>query len=256
MVIFYAIYTGPQPLMKASQQQKDAATQNQQFTQQLRDQFNTAFATSQATNAQFNQQIQGILTKANAGQGFTDAELASLNTSNTEQNAGSTANAQEAVNRQNLQQGGGAALPSGAQDQLRAQVAAAGAANQATGARQIALNNAQQAQSNMQFGTNALGTLAGQEASQANALQNGAITNGANSYQEVTQAFQPSNFFGNLAQGVLGGVGAAVAGPLGASIGNSAGSLLGGGDTPTTGQSSGGALSGTNSAAGFSPITF
>lgn len=257
MVTFYAQYTGPQPLMKASQQQKDAATQNQGFTTQLQNQFNTAFSTSQATNQQFMNQINGILTKANAGQGFTDAELASLNTSNTEQNAGSTANAQQAVNRENLQQGGGAALPSGAQDQLRAQVAATGAANQASGARQIALNNAQQAQSNMQFGTSALGTLAGQESSQANAVGGLAVNNGANSYNEVTQAFQPSNFFGNLAQGVLGGVGAAVAGPLGASLGSSIGGALGGGGNATTGTSSSGATNyGGAGGTGESPLSF
>jgi hypothetical protein len=250
MVTFYAMYTGPQPLMKASQEQKDAATQNQQFTTQLQQQFNTAFATSQATNQQFMNQINGILTKANAGQGFTDAELASLNTSNTEQNAGATANAQAAVDRQNLQQGGGAALPSGAQDQLRAQVAATGAANQAAGARQIALNNAQQAQSNMQFGTSALGTLAGQQSSQANAVGGLAVNNGANSYNEVTQAFQPSNFFGNLAQGVIGGVGTAVAGPLGGALSSS---ILGGGGNPTSSTSTSyGGANGT----GESPLNF
>lgn len=252
MVTIYAMYTGPQPLMKASQEQKDAATQNQQFTDQLRQQFNTEFATSQQTQTQFLNQINGILAKANAGQGFTDAELAGLNTNNTEQNAGATSNAQAAVDRMNLQQGGGSSLPSGAQDQLRAQVAATGAANQAAGARQIAINNAQQAQSNMQFGTTALGNLAGQEANQATSLQNGAITNGANSYNEVTQAFQPSNFFGNLAQGIIGGVGTAVAGPLGGALSNA----IGGGGNPTTGQSSGGALSGTNSTAGFDALTF
>lgn len=235
MVTFYAQYTGPQPLMKASQEQKDAATQNQQFTDQLRSQFNTAFATSQATNAQFLNQVDGILAKANAGQGFTDAELASLNTSNTETQSGNTQNALAAQQRSAQQQGGGSTIPNGAQQQLQAQILASGAANQSAGARQIALSNAQQAQSNMQFGTQALGTLAGLQSSQANALQNGAITNGANSYQEVTQAFQPSNFFGNLAQGVLGGVGTAVAGPLGAKLGSSIGGAIGeGGNASST----------------------
>jgi len=238
MVTFYAQYTGPQPLMKASQEQKDAATQNQQFTDQLRTQFNTAFAASQATNAQFSDQINGILAKANAGQGFTDAELASLNTSNTETNSGNTQNALAAQQRSAQQQGGGSTVPNGAQQQLQAQILASGAANQSAGARQIALSNAQQAQSNMQFGTQALGTLAGLQSSQASVLQNGAITNGANSYQEVTQAFQPSNFFGNLAQGVLGGVGAAVAGPLGAQLGSTVGSAIGGGGNSTPGTSS------------------
>ena len=250
MVTFYAQYTGPQPLMKASQEQKDAATQNQQFTDQLRSQFNTAFAASQATNAQFSDQINGILAKANAGQGFTDAELASLNTSNTETQSGNTANALSAQQRMAQQQGGGSTIPNGAQQQLQAQILASGAANQAAGARQIALSNAQQAQSNMQFGTQALGTLAGLQSSQASALQNGAITNGANSYQEVTQAFQPSNFFSNLASGVLAGVGGAVAGPLGASLGGSVGKAIGGGGNASTGSYGG--AGGT----GESPLSF
>lgn len=220
-------YAGPIAECKASKQQKAAANNSEQFAQTLQGQYGKAFGTSQATQDKLNGQIQGVISNAQAGNGYTQPELAALNANNSEQTALSNQNAQAALSRQIQQQSGGGTIPSGAALQLRQQADSSAGANQAAGARNIALNNAQLANSNLMSGLSASSALAGQQSNLASSLAGSTNSANASGYNQVTQAYQPSNFFGNLATGLAGGAINAVAAPLG----NKVSGLFGGGQS-------------------------
>lgn len=203
---------------KASDEQKDAATQNQEFTTQLENQFRTEFNQSQGIQGVLNKQLQDIVNQARAGHGFLNGEEAALRTDATERSAQADQQAEQAAAVKQAARSEGGAITSGAAAQGDAERTAIEAAQNAAAQRGITEENAQLARDNLARGTAGLERLSGQEGSEADSLAGVASNNAANSYNEVTQAFQPSNFWGNLASGLVGGAVNAVAPGLGSML--------------------------------------
>lgn len=196
---------------KASDEQKQAASQNQAFTSQLENQFKTEFNDSQGIQAALNKQLQSIVNQGLAGQGYTNGEEAALRSDATERAAQASQQAEQASAAQDAARSEGGALTSGAVAQGDEDRTAISAAQDAAAQRAITEQNANLARENVARGETGLEGLSGQEASEAGNLAGVASSNAANSYNEVTQAFQPSNFWSNLASGVIGGIGNIVA---------------------------------------------
>lgn len=215
--MFVAIYT-PVFYNKASSQEKSAATQNQAFTTQLQNQYQQEFGNSQQIQGSLNQQLQGIMNRGQAGQGFQPGEEANLRTDSTENAAQQQIQAQQAMGQQIAARSEGGALTSGAVAQGAERNAAMAAASNANAQRGITGENAQLARQNVQQGLGGLSGLSSQMAGQTDATGGMAVNNGANSFNQVTQAYQPSNFWGNLAGGLAGGAINAVAPGIGSSL--------------------------------------
>jgi len=218
--MFVAIYTGPIWLNKASDQEKQAADQNQAFTTDLQNQYKQEFGNAQQIQGSLNQQLQNVMNQGMAGHGFLNGEESALRSDATERSAQQQIQAQQAANQQIAARSEGGALTSGAVAQGAERNAADAAANNAAAQRDITQQNAMLARQNVQQGMSGLGSLAGQEASLANGTGGNAVSNGAASFQQVTQAHQPSNFWGNLGSGLVGGVVNAFAPGVGTMLGN------------------------------------
>lgn len=201
--MFLAMYDGPVFLNKASQEQKDAANQNKQFTTDLMNHFNTEFGQSQNIQGALNAKLQSIMNQGMAGKGYLNGEEAALRSDATEQNAQANQQAEQATAARQAARSEGGALTSGAVAAQDANRSNQLAAEEAAAQRGITERNAQLARQNVSEGAAGLGNLAGTEASQADSLAGTASSNAANSYQEVTQAFQPSGFWGALGGGLL-----------------------------------------------------
>lgn len=204
-MLFLARFNGVY-LNKSSQEQKNAANQNQAFTTQLENQFNTEFGNSQQIQASLNKQLQTITNQGLAGQGFTNGEEANLRTDATERAAQEQQQAQQAAGQTIAAKSDGGALTSGAVAQAAEANATVAAAQNAAAQRGITEQNAALARGNVSEGLQGLGSLSGQEASQADSLAGTASSNAANSYNEVQQSYQPSGFWGNLAGAVAGAI--------------------------------------------------
>lgn len=212
-------------LNKASQQQEDAANQNQAFTTQLQNQFGQQYQAATSTQNYLSNQLKTVMQNAQSGNGYTQPEMAALNTNNIENQANATQQADQATNRTIAQQGGGGGTTSGASAQLASQNAQASAVAGANANRNLQVSNAQQAQSNLFNSANALSGVGSQQSSLAQGVGSAAVSNANNSYNEETQAYMPSNFFTNLAQGAVSGL----TGAVGKSLFSSGGSSSNGG---------------------------
>ena len=216
-------------LCKASSQQKDAASQNQAFTTNLQGMFQNQFGNSQAIQGSLNQQLQGLVSQGQAGQGYAPGEEANLRADSKDQAAQQSIEQQQATGQRLAAQG--VDPTSGSVAQIDAQGSNAAAAGDASAQRAITTNNANLAQDKVSQGLSGLGSLAGTESSAANGVGGLAVQNASNSYNEVTQAYQPSNFLGNLAGGVLSAGLGAIAGPAGAAIGGGLASAINNGSS-------------------------
>jgi len=203
--MFVAIYTGPIWLNKASDQEKQAADQNQAFTTDLQNQYKQEFGNAQQIQGSLNQQLQNVMNQGMAGHGYLNGEEAALRSDATERNAQQQIQGQQAANQQIAARSEGGALTSGAVAQGVQQNAANAAAQNSAAQRGITEQNAMLARQNVAQGMSGLGQLGGQMGSLATGTGGNAVQNGSNSFNEVTQAHQPSNFWGNLAGGLVGG---------------------------------------------------
>jgi hypothetical protein len=111
------------------------------------------------------------------------------------------------------------------------------AANNAAAQRGITGQNAVLARENVQQGMGGLSALSGQEAGQAGQVGTSANTSSNQSFNQVTQAYQPSNFWGNMASGLVGGAVNAFAPGVGTMLSGGLSKAINGGG------SSGGGLS-------------
>lgn len=189
------------------QQQEE---QQRGFNNQLQSIFSQQFG-NQSNILNF---LNGKLTaQVNNPTGFTPAQMAALNTNNTEGAASAFANAQKATQAMEASRGG-STLPSGVSAQLAAQNAVAGAGQAAQGANAIQLANAQQQQSNYWNALSGLGGIAQQEnpLAYAGTFNQGSSTVGqlGNDYKN-TQQSQLLAALGGAAAGAASGAGKAAA---------------------------------------------
>lgn len=190
---------------KESDEAKQAAQQQQQFATTLQTLFQNQYAQASASQQYLLNRLSGVFARANAGQGFGNNELATLRTNNQEDTANAAQQATQATARRLQQLSGGGTLPSGAAGQILGQANTAVANQGAAGLRNINLANSQLAR---QTATNTAGQLAGltgQGLQAAGGLLGGTVGQGSNAYGAIEQAYKPSNFWGNLGQGLLSG---------------------------------------------------
>lgn len=195
---------------KASQEQKQAADQQQAFAQTLKDTYQGQLGDANSSLDFLNKRLQSVFTQAQAGFGFSPAELAALKSNNIDDQAIQTQQANQAASRVIAQRGNGGGTDSGALAQIAAQTARSSAAAGATASRNIDIANAQQAQQNVTQVGSLLNGVAAQQTGIASSALSGAVNQGGTAYSNIAEAYKPSNFWGNLGQGLLSGaVGAA-----------------------------------------------
>lgn len=146
----------------ATQQQQDISNEQQQFYQQLTNEYSTIFGENQGIIGALTSAYMPILQAGPSQQGYSAQELQALNTQNTEGVATDYAQAQKATAQQLAARGGGdTLLPSSVNANLMAQNTNAAAAQRAQGENQITQANWNQGYQNWQQAANVLGSTAG-----------------------------------------------------------------------------------------------
>jgi hypothetical protein len=146
----------------ANQQQKDITDEQQQFYNQLTQQYATVFGQNQAITGALTSAFTPILQAGPSQTGFSPAEETALRTQNTEGVATNYAQAQKATAQILAARGGGnTLLPSSVSSNLLAQNANQAAAQRAAGENTITQANYAQGYQNWNTAANVLGSTAG-----------------------------------------------------------------------------------------------
>lgn len=218
-----------------------------EFYQQGMQESQTAFGEQQDLLAQMNAVYGPILAKGPNQPGFSTSEENALNAEAVEGTATNYASAARGVNEQEAAEGGGNnPLPSGGEEQARAQVAEAAAGQESSEESQIEQANYAAGEQQFEQAGQALATASGQlnPAGYINA------TTGAGSEAEKTanQINQEKNSWEAPVLGALGG--------LGSKLGSGGGGSGGGGSSDSSGYqnySSSGYNSGAGQTGGGAP---
>lgn len=204
-------WIGPVALCKGDDTAKQAEKNQMVFDQQLMTIFQAQYATQKSQLDYLNNKMRPIID--NGGTGYTPQQLAAMRTSVTDSNSKQFQNAQDALNNQLVQSGGGSKLSSVAGNKVEADAAllSASAAQQAQGQEAVTAQDAQLKQVNYWNAINALNGVA----SQTNPLgYASAATSGTNAVANASQAVTAANqsqILGALG-GIAGGVGSALGG--------------------------------------------
>jgi hypothetical protein len=188
--------TGAQTAIQSSQMQ---------FMNQMMSEYGTVFGESQSILNSLSKTFEPILAAGPNQQGFSPAELASLETTATEGVGQNYANAAKALGEKQAAEGGGDAfIPSGAKSQLQEETATSAA--QALSAEQEQITQANYATGRQNF-YNAAGILGG-TASELNPATFANATTNAGSAAGTTanQIAQENNSWMGMVGGVLGGI--------------------------------------------------
>lgn len=193
-----------------SSQEKQLEQQEASLDQTLQQDYAQTFAANQQILQSLNSVLQPIVEAGPNQQGYSAAELSSLNTQAIESNAqGYNQATQAAASRENAEGGGTSFLPSGVNAQINAEIGTAAESNLAN--EQLGITQANYAQGRQNWQT----ALAGEAgvASAENPLGYAGATTSANStaFNEANQINQQSNqewsdILGGIAGGVIGGV--------------------------------------------------
>lgn len=203
------VQTHPVSGAKGDSEIKQQEQQQAGFNNQLRNAFSQQFG-AQSGILNF---LNGKLTaQINNPTGFSSAQMAALNTNNTEGAAKAFANAQQASQAAEASRGG-SALPSGVQAQINAQNATAGAAQQAQGENAIQLANAQQQQNNY---WNAVGAESGVAQAENPTGFAGLYNSGSSTVGSLGQAYNQTQQ--SQLESTLGGLGGAAIGTFGKAL--------------------------------------
>lgn len=181
--------------------------QSQGFSTQLMSNYSQLFSQQQGVLAGLNKSLSPIVAAGPNQQGFSGAELNSLNTSAINANAGATQSALQAARTFGAGQGGGgtSGLTSGITKQIESSVAAQGAGNLATNEGQIQQANWAQGNSNY---FKALGAQEGvAQLYNPNGSMTGAINENNNSFSQASAIDTQDNA---MAQDIAGFATAAV----------------------------------------------
>ena len=188
-----------------NQQQADITNEQQQFYQNLTQQYSTIFGENQAITGALTSAFTPILQAGPSQTGFSASEENALQTKNTEGVATDYAQAQKtAADILAARGGGNTLLPSSVDANVLAQNANQAAAQRASGALNITNENYQQGLTNWQTAASVLGSTAGL----LNPTSYSTSATGAGQ-QASTSAYQmaeASNSPWNAAFGALGNV--------------------------------------------------
>jgi hypothetical protein len=192
----------------ATSEQKELQREQMDFYKQGNERAATAFAEDQAILTQMQQIYAPILAKGPNQRGFSDEERNSLDAQTIDGTADNYARASRAVNEEMAAKGGGSAMPTGAEIQLKQDVASSAAKEESRQQAQIIA--ADWAQGHKQFGeaTDALMTASGHL--NPTAYQNSATEAGGAASKTANDIAVASNSWVNAAIGAAGALGGAV----------------------------------------------
>jgi N-acetyl-beta-hexosaminidase len=175
-----------------SNQQKQIGAQEQSFTNTLQSNYNQYFGNQSETLSKLNNIFTPIAEAGPDQQGFGPQELAALNTSAGEGVGQNYAKATQALNTNLSARGGGNEfLPSGAQDQLKAALASAGA-NQMS-QEQLGITKANYDQGRANFGNATAGLNALAQEYNPNAIAGQTTDASKNAFGDATEIQQMQN---------------------------------------------------------------
>ncbi len=184
---------------------KDSEAQQAELNKQLAASFAQNNAMQKSTLDYLNSKLKPMIENPT---GFSPEALTAMRTSASDTNATQFNDAQTALNDQLAARGGASSLPSGVDAQIRAQLSAAGANQEASTQNNITLQNEQLKQQNL---WQAIGALSGNaNAYNPTGFANSA-TSGAGAVANLGQAYkasQQSQLLGALG-GIAGGLGQA-----------------------------------------------
>jgi hypothetical protein len=189
----------------ATDQQKEITDEQQQFYQNLTQQYSTIFGENQAITGALTSAFTPILQAGPSQTGFSPAEDTALQTQNTEGVATNYAAAQKATADILAARGGGnTLLPSSVDSTLLAQNANQAAAQRASGANTIEQANYAQGYQNWNTAASILGSTAGllNPTAYSGAATGAGTAAGTSAYQVAEAANSPWN----AAFGALGSV--------------------------------------------------
>lgn len=197
-----------------SQQEKDLAEQQAQFTQTLQQDYSQTFANNQEILSTLNSVLQPIVTAGPGQQGYSAEELSALNSQAINSNAEVARQTTQAVNAQENAEGGGTKfLPSGVNQQINAGIQTAAESNLANEELGITTSNYATGRQNWQ------NALAGEESVASGEAPLGyagaTTTSNQAAFGEADTVNTESQ---QLLQSILGaipGVGPAIAGGIG-----------------------------------------
>lgn len=227
-------WTGQVAVCKgASSAQENLANQQANFYNTLTNDYNTQFSNQSAILKQLNNSLSPIINAGPNQFGFSTGETNNLNSQAIQGTAGQYANAARALRENQAAQGGGnIALPSGANAQQQAALAAAGANSESNALLGIQQAGYEQGRQNY---FNALGQEQG-VAGMYNPTSYGQIGNtagnnafgSATTVQQMNNAASPWNVVGGILGGAIGaglnGFTGGFGGALGKSLGSGGGS--------------------------------
>lgn len=225
---------------KSSPEEKTAAQASTNLSNQISGDFATTFNNSQQIQGSLNSQLQNLTNQGMAGKGFMNGEEQNLRSDASENSAQATVNGQQGLQNALAKQGGSG--PSGAVGSLDEKLASNSANQNATAQRGITDQNDVLARGNITNGLSGLGQLSSQETGQADALGGQAVGATGQSFSNETQAYQPSNFWGNLAGGVLSTGLDAASGNIAGAVSSGIGALGGGNQAQLSAQAGQNAL--------------
>ena len=211
----------------ASAQQTDIANSQQNFTNQLMSNYSQQFASQNAILGTLQNSLNPIVNAGPNQFGFSKAETNNLNSQALQGTGQQYANASKALGQQQAAQGGGNSyLPTGAQAQQQAGLAA-NAANQSS-SQLMGIQQAgyQQGYNQYQSAVGQLGGVAGMYNPTGYAGE--ANTSGSDAANTANQVAQLNNEASpwNLVGGILGGAASAFAGRFGGGLGKAAGNAI------------------------------
>ncbi len=220
----------PVALLKgASGQQTSLANSQQAFYDTMTKDYSQQFANQTAVLNAVNASVQPVIAAGPNQYGFSPAETNVLNSQAIQGTAQQYNQAQKALQQRQAAEGGGTQfLPSGVNEQQKAELAATGAnqtSSELLGIQQAGYTQgANQYQSAVQQAEGAAGIYNPTGYSGAATGAGNAAANEANTVAQENNAASPWPMIG----GILGGVAGSIAGPIGAQVGSKIGSSIGG----------------------------
>jgi hypothetical protein len=195
----------------SSPQQNTLQDEQMQFYQQASTEAQQTYGEDQALLQQITSVYAPILAKGPNQEGFSVAEKANLNAQATEGTAQNYAGAAKAVGESQAAEGGGnIAMPTGGQQQLQAEVAAASAGTQSQEENQITQADYQEGGQLFAQAGSALSTASGQLS--PTSYTNAATGAGNAAENTANQINTENNSWINAAIGAAGAVGGAAMG--------------------------------------------
>jgi hypothetical protein len=213
----------PCPMNKESSEEKAAQQQQMQFSQQLMQVFNTQFGEQQSILGMLTPQLESMATNP---QGFGAIEYAALQSQIVNDVGSQYSSAAKSAARE-FATTDEAGLPSGAEQEIQANLTGAAAGEVASQSTGLAVANQQLKQEQQQFALGALSGEAGTLGSEMESTGGETIQGTGQAFNEAATVFNQGSLWQNILGGLVQqGIGAGTT-ALGMAIPGQAGNIVG-----------------------------